>query len=104
MNNNFFNRQVELFALNKRYDSSKFELICIYGRRIGKTQLIIESLKNRKCITCTGLKTTYEENLKNLSFAFLSVLMPNMPIPKFDSFRELYQFIKVLNLSSKVTM
>lgn len=97
MNSNFFNRQVELSALNKRYDSSKFELICVYGRRrIGKTQLIIESLKNRKCITCTGLKTTYEENLKNLSFAFLSVLMPNMPIPKFDSFRELFQFINSL--------
>ena len=47
MNSNFFNRQVELSALNKRYDSSKFELICVYGRRrIGKTQLIIESLEN----------------------------------------------------------
>lgn len=94
MNSIFYNRNKELIALKKRYNSNKFELICVYGRRrIGKTQLIIESLKGRKCITCTGLKTTYEENLKNLSYAFLSVLMPNMPIPTFKSFRELFQFI-----------
>lgn len=71
MNSNFFNRQIELSALNKRYDSSKFELICVYERRrIGKTQLIIESLKNRKCITNTGSKTTYEENLKKPFICF----------------------------------
>ncbi len=42
----FVNRIRELNALKKRYQSNKFEFIVIYGRRrIGKSSLILESIK-----------------------------------------------------------
>ncbi|MHA1400710.1 MAG: ATP-binding protein [Candidatus Heimdallarchaeaceae archaeon] len=43
----FVNRVGELRAINKRLNSGDFEFIVIYGRRrIGKTALILESIKN----------------------------------------------------------
>lgn len=43
----FVDREEELDALRKRLNSEKFELIIIYGRRrIGKTRLILEAVKD----------------------------------------------------------
>ncbi len=42
----FVDREEELRALRDRLDSSGFELIVIYGRRIGKTRLINKTKKN----------------------------------------------------------
>ncbi len=45
----FVDREEELRALRDRLDSSGFELIVIYGRRrIGKTRLILEAVRNRE--------------------------------------------------------
>ena len=42
----FVDREEELRALRDRLDSSGFELIVIYGRRIGKTRPINKTKKN----------------------------------------------------------
>ena len=43
----FVNREQELAALRERLTSDEFELIVIYGRRrVGKTRLILESVKD----------------------------------------------------------
>lgn len=90
----FLNRQTELERLKKCYNSDHFEMVVIWGRRrIGKTQIIIKSLENRRCITCTGLKTSPENNLKNLSDAFFSVLMPGLPHPSFSSYKDLFDYL-----------
>ena len=97
MANVFHNRKVELARLSKCYDSDRFEMIVIWGRRrIGKTQLLIESLKGRNCITCTGLKTSPENNLKSLAEAFFSVLMPGIPSPSFSSYKDLFDYLNHL--------
>ena len=47
----FVDRKEELERLKEKLESDKFELIIIYGRRrIGKTRLILEAVKNMKHI------------------------------------------------------
>ena len=47
----FVDREEELKALRNRLDSDSFELIIIYGRRrIGKTRLILEAVRDREHI------------------------------------------------------
>ncbi|MGN1189117.1 MAG: ATP-binding protein, partial [Candidatus Ornithospirochaeta sp.] len=97
MANVFHNRKEELYRLAKSYGADRFEMIVIWGRRrIGKTQLLIESLKGRNSITCTGLKTSPENNLKSLSEAFFSVLMPGLPCPSFSSYKDLFDYLNHL--------
>ncbi len=47
----FIGREYELEALNKLYNSNKFEFAVIYGRRrAGKTALVSEFIKDKKAI------------------------------------------------------
>jgi AAA+ ATPase superfamily predicted ATPase len=64
----FVGRQRELGKLNELYGSGQFVCAIIYGRRrVGKTTLINEFVKGKKAIYYTGLETTAQENLENLS-------------------------------------
>ncbi|MFI3237905.1 MAG: ATP-binding protein [Lachnospiraceae bacterium] len=47
----FFGRAKELFELNKLYATDNFQFAVVYGRRrIGKTALISEFIKDKKAI------------------------------------------------------
>ena len=47
----FIGRERELGALDRLYQSDKFEFAVIYGRRrVGKTAIINEFVKNKKAI------------------------------------------------------
>lgn len=64
----FVDRKKELEVLEECWDSKKFEFLVIYGRRrIGKTELIKEFIKNKKGIffLCSNRKPLY--NLKKFS-------------------------------------
>ena len=64
----FIGRENELNALNKLYNSDKFEFAVIYGRRrVGKTALINEFVKGKDTIFFTGVETNAKQNLDNLS-------------------------------------
>lgn len=64
----FIGRKNELGILNKLYNSDKFEFAVIYGRRrVGKTALISEFIKNKDAIFFTGVETNAKQNLDNLS-------------------------------------
>lgn len=64
----FIGRQQELNALNKLYNSNKFEFAVIYGRRrVGKTALISEFTKDKDAIFFTGIETNATQNLNNFS-------------------------------------
>lgn len=62
----FINREKELETLRQAYGSNRKELIIIYGRRrIGKTALALESVKNRKnYVYFFAEETLEEENLR----------------------------------------
>lgn len=64
----FIGRENELNTLNKLYRSDKFEFAVIYGRRrVGKTALINEFVKDKDNIFFTGVETNAKQNLDNFS-------------------------------------
>lgn len=64
----FIGRKDELEKLNKLYKTKKFQMPVIYGRRrIGKTALINEFVKDKKSISFTAIENSKEQNLENLS-------------------------------------
>lgn len=64
----FIGRVQELNILNKLYNSDNFEFAVIYGRRrVGKTALINEFVKDKEAIFFTGVETNAKQNLENFS-------------------------------------
>ncbi|MCL2444261.1 MAG: ATP-binding protein [Treponema sp.] len=64
----FYGRNTELQKLNEMYNGKKFEFAVIYGRRrVGKTSLIREFIKEKKCIFFAANESTALDNLKSLS-------------------------------------
>jgi len=60
----FINRTSEISFIQKEVDASKSSFIIIYGkRRIGKTELIKESAKNRKLLYFLGRQVNNKDNL-----------------------------------------
>ncbi|MDE7271431.1 MAG: ATP-binding protein, partial [Acetatifactor sp.] len=62
----FIGREHELSSLNKLYTSGKFEFVVIYGRRrVGKTALISQFIKDKKAIYFMGVESNAKQNLEN---------------------------------------
>jgi len=69
-NSNFIGRNKELEALGDFYNSGRFEMVTIYGRRrVGKTELIKEFLKDKKSVYFLAAEGNYKENLTGLTRA-----------------------------------
>lgn len=86
----FIGRKRELNDLNRRYRNGKFEFAVIYGRRrVGKTTLINEFVKDKEVIFYTGIESNSKENLESLSKSIYS-LSPDFAgtSSSFTSFQE----------------
>lgn len=63
----FVNREEELKILQERLENNSFELIVVYGRRrVGKTALILESVKNKKYIYYLATERKNLERFKEI--------------------------------------
>ncbi|KJS21598.1 MAG: ATPase [Clostridiaceae bacterium BRH_c20a] len=70
----FIGRKRELDDLNRRYENDKFEFAVMYGRRrVGKTTLINEFVKDKEIIFYTGIEGNEKENLEGLSKSIYSL-------------------------------
>ena len=68
----FTGRKKELKKLESMYQEDTFQFAVIYGRRrIGKTTLISEFLKDTKAISYIAVEGTMKENLTGLSVAVM---------------------------------
>ena len=85
----FIGREKELSELNRLYNSDKFEFAVIYGRRrVGKTALINEFIRDKRAIYFTGVETNAKQNLENFSkciFTFSDNLLSDATFPTFQS-------------------
>lgn len=64
----FIGRERELYSLNKLYASDRFEFVVIYGRRrVGKTAIITQFIRDKKAIYFMGVESNAKQNLENLS-------------------------------------
>ncbi len=69
----FIGRKRELNKLNELYHSNRFQFPVIYGRRrVGKTALINEFIKDKDAIFFTGIESNAKQNLENFSKSILS--------------------------------
>ncbi|MCD8074971.1 MAG: ATP-binding protein [Lachnospiraceae bacterium] len=80
----FVGRERELSKLNRMYQSGSFEFAVVYGRRrVGKTTLIREFMKDKQGYYYMSVEGAKKENLAGLSRAFLS---------QEDSLQETFEF------------
>ena len=79
----FTGRKKELKKLESMYQEDTFQFAVIYGRRrIGKTTLISEFLKDKKAISYIAIEGTMKENLAGLSLAVMRGLSDGNSFPE----------------------
>lgn len=98
-------RRQEQKSLEKAYRSAEAEFIVIYGRRrVGKTYLVREFFKNKKCkfFHATGLqKGTLKKQLKKFTEALSQTFFDNVPIEIPKNWDEAFRLLH--NQAAKVT-
>ncbi len=90
----FIGREKELKALKKLYNSGKFEFAVIYGRRrVGKTALITEFVKDKDFIFFTGVETNEKQNLDNFSRCIMEYHTGIAADSSFSSFQSALEYV-----------
>jgi len=90
----FIGRDRELEALKEFYDKAGIGMTVIYGRRrIGKSTLIAEFVKDKKTIFYTATKVGKNRNIELFSKQVLDVLMPGMEDISFKTTEAVFDFI-----------
>lgn len=90
----FIGRQRELKSLQELYQKAGFGMTVIYGRRrIGKSTLIAEFIKDKKAVFYTATKVGRERNLALFSRQAASVLDPTFEEALFPSVEAVFDFI-----------
>ena len=84
----FIGREKEISKLTQLYNTDTFQFPVIYGRRrVGKTALINEFIKDKEAISFTGLESTVAQNLENLSRAIHRYIGTVGEAPIYPSFQ-----------------
>ena len=90
----FIGRKEELQKLNTLYHASGFQMAVIYGRRrIGKSTLIAEFIKDKKAIYYMAAKVGAERNVELLGQEVLRVLEPKLQNVSFKDLETLLSFV-----------
>lgn len=90
----FIGRERELASLNKLYLSDKFEFAVIYGRRrVGKTALINQFIKDKRAIYFMGVESNAKQNLENFSKNVLEFGMSIQGDTAFASFQAALEYV-----------
>jgi len=106
MEHKFIGRELELNTLNRQYQSNKFELSIIYGRRrVGKSRLIREFIKDKSDYSIAFQAVETKENINLL---FLSQIIDEYTNnitesnrPAYPDYRKAFLDINNIALSSK---
>jgi len=102
---NFINRTNELNTLNKEYQENRFSFVVIYGRRrVGKTRLISEFIKNKKSIYFLADTQTEKLNIQRFSKSVSQFLKDDfINNIEFNNWETVFEYIfKQLNLNKKI--
>jgi len=89
----FVGREKELTRLNQDYKRGNFELSIIYGRRrVGKTSIIKEFIKDKKNILFSAEEMSEEMNLRKFSKAIRDGLSL-ISFPDFGDWEEAFNYL-----------
>lgn len=98
----FFGRDRELNKLNTLYQSGQFEFAVFYGRRrVGKTTLLREFMKEKKGIYYMAVEGTGKENLIGLSAALFTQNHLMVYQAAFRDYEMLLQYIDTLAVTGE---
>ncbi|WP_409967487.1 ATP-binding protein [Bengtsoniella intestinalis] len=101
----FLGRKNELATLNQLYSRDTFQFAVIYGRRrIGKTALISEFIKDKKAIYFTGVETNAKQNLENFSRNILSYEKGIEVDTSFTSFQSALEYVFALAQKERLVL
>ena len=101
----FIGRQKELERLNKLYQAGEFEFVVIYGRRrVGKTALVNEFVKDKDAIFFTGVETNDKQNLENFSKCVLEHGMGITADTTFASFQAALEYVFLLAENKRMVL
>lgn len=90
----FIGRERELASLKEFYDKDGIGMTVIYGRRrIGKSTLITEFVKDKKTIFYTATKVGKNRNLELFSKQVVDLLMPGVEDISFNTTEAVFEFI-----------
>ncbi|MDE6749695.1 MAG: ATP-binding protein, partial [Lachnospiraceae bacterium] len=90
----FIGRKAELQTLENMYHSSGFQMVVIYGRRrIGKSTLIKEFIKDKRAVYYTATKTGISKNIELWGKQALETLAPEMNQLTFKNADDLLTFL-----------
>lgn len=92
----FYGRKEELLELNDRYNSNRFEMGIVFGsRRIGKTSLLREFIKDKKAIYFQAKESNELDNRTSFSYKvneLLNITYPYIYQTFSDAFDALIKF------------
>lgn len=101
----FIGRRRELDELNKLYKSDKFEFAVVYGRRrVGKTAIIGEFVKDKETIFFTGIETNKKQNLNNFSKCVLEYKTKIAADTAFSGFQSALEYVFELSRSRRIVL
>lgn len=102
----FIGRKTELQQLNTLYKQDKFQCVIIYGRRrVGKTTLINEFIKDKDAVYFTGIESTAKDNLENFSRSIAALNNANTDnAPVYKDFRSALIDIDALAQNRKIIL
>lgn len=90
----FIGRKAELRELEKIYHASGFQMTVIYGRRrIGKSTLIKEFIKDKRAVYYTATKAGINKNIELWGKQALEAFAPEMNTLSFQSIDDLLSFL-----------
>ena len=100
----FIGREKELSYLNEFYEKDGIGMTVIYGRRrIGKSTLIAEFVKDKKTIFYTATKVGKERNLELFSEQVTEMFLPGVEGINFTTVEAVFDFI-AKNVSGEKTV
>lgn len=101
----FIGRERELNALERLYQSNKFEFAVIYGRRrVGKTALINKFIDDKNAIYFMGVESNAKQNLENLSKSIMEYVSGAEIDSIFSSFQSALEYVFKLSEKERIIL
>ena len=101
----FIGRERELTKLSELYQTNGFQFPVIYGRRrVGKTALINEFIKEKEAIFFTGIESSAQQNLENFSRSIASYTGTELENTVFPSFQAALESVFELAEKKKIIL
>ncbi len=101
----FIGREKELSQLINLYNSGKFEFAVIYGRRrVGKTAIINEFVRDKNAIFFTGVETNEKQNLENFSKCIYEFSTGIDADASFSSFQSALEYVFRISENNRLVL